>query len=141
MKKLLAIGSLLMATACGIPSKVVSLQETTGAIFLGELVYSDGYSGVITVKNGPQGESFSGRFVVVDKSSVTTTQGTISSYGLAPSFGTVGLTSSSQIDASGVWHAVGNLGSSMSCDLQIGRGGHGSGICKHTNGTAYRISL
>ena len=70
-----------MATACGIPSKVVSLQETTGAIFLGELVYSDGYSGLITMKNGPQGESFSSRFVVVDKTSVTTTQGTISSYG------------------------------------------------------------
>jgi hypothetical protein len=121
----------------------VTLLGNDGGQFVGELNYDGPYSGTLTVEHGPNGERFTGRFVVVDRTSTQTTQGAlvVPQGGQIPTVGTVGSASSGHIDASGFWYAVGDKGSKMDCTLEIGRGGHGHGTCKHINGAEYRIVL
>jgi hypothetical protein len=128
-------------TAC-IPAKVVTLIGPDGPQYFGSLEYSDGLSGVLTVQNGPLGESFTGRYTVIDRTAVGQSQGTLVMPGNStPTIGATGSSSSGNVDASGYWYAVGDKGSTMQCDLVVGRQGHGRGTCKHSNGNVYQIVM
>lgn len=132
----------LLLASC-IPPKPVTLIGETGEQFIGHVSYDGPFSGTLTIDNGPSGEQFSGRFVVIDRTATQQSQGTVVvPQGTSlPAVGTATNVSSGGIDASGFWYAVGNKGSRMECNLSIGRGGHGHGICKHANGKSYRILL
>ena len=140
LKTLLLLSVLL--SAC-IPSKVVTLVGNEGDQFVGSLNYDGPYSGTLTIEKGPGSERFTGRFIVVDRTAVQEHQGTlvVPQDNQLPAIGTVGGASSGKVDATGFWYAVGDKGSKMECELQIGLGGHGYGICKHSNGMEYKIVL
>jgi hypothetical protein len=125
------------------PPKTISLQAADGVVYFGELEYVDGYSGILTIERGPEGASYSGRFVVVDFTAKSTQSGgvVVPVPGSVPAVGSTSATSSGEVNAFGSWHAVGSNGASMSCELRMGRGGHGVGTCKHSNGREYKISL
>ncbi len=138
----LIIISVLLLSGC-IAAKKVSLIRPDGQIYSGTLSYDGPYSGNIVIKNGPNNESFSGTFVVVDKTAVKRNQGSliVPQGNTIPAFGSTSGTSSGNVDASGYWYATGNNGSHMKCTLIIGIGGHGHGTCKHDNGAFYEIML
>lgn len=129
---------------CGtIPSKVVTLVEHGNKPYIGKLDYDGSLSGALTVENGPDGEMFTGRFVVIDKTSTQTSQGTlvVPQTAVMPALGIANSTSSGQIDAHGFWYGVGSKGSLLNCILQVGKNGHGHGNCKHSKGIEYEILL
>ena len=128
-------------TAC-IPAKVVTLIGADGPHYVGRLDYSDGFSGVLSIEKGPLGENFTGRYTVIDRTAVGNSQGTLVIPGNPiPAIGVSGSSSSSNVDASGYWYAVGDKGSTMQCNLAVGRQGHGQGTCKHSNGNVYQIVM
>ena len=128
---------------CALPSKVVTLVGKEGNQFVGNLDYDGPYSGILTVEKGPNDEKFSGRFTVVDRTSVQRHQGSIvvPQGNQLPAIGVAGGSSSGEVDATGFWYAIGDKGSRMDCELIVGRGGHGYGVCKHSNGIEYKIVL
>lgn len=133
-----------MLSACGgIPSKTVTLVEDAGAQFQGKLVYEDPYSGILSITNGPEGESFTGRFTVVDRSAVSRSQGSVvvPTGTIVPGVGAASSLSSGAIDASGYWYATGSKGGTMKCNINVGLQGHGQGVCSHSNGHQYQIVL
>jgi hypothetical protein len=133
--------ALLAATlqAClRIPPRPVSLVGPGGEVYAGKLNYRDGWSGILTVPVGPNGESYKGLFVVVDRTATSQSLGTVVGGGVV---GSASGSSSASIDAIGTWHARGNRGSTMACTLQVGRFGHGTGTCQHSDGARYDISL
>lgn len=135
--------SLIVGCAALIPPKVVTLVENGGHQFIGKLTYDGPFSGELVVENGPNNERFSGRFTVIDRTSTQKTQGTIvvPQNNQLPGVGSVASTSSGQIQADGYWFASGSRGTNMQCELKIGIGGHGYGVCKHSNGAEYKILL
>jgi hypothetical protein len=138
----LATALLCIAVLGCIPAKTVTLIAPDGPQYIGRLDYSDGLSGVLSMKNGPLGESFTGRYTVVDRTAVARSQGMLVVPGNpVPAVGASGGTSSGAVDASGYWYAVGDKGSTMQCTLVVGRQGHGQGICKHSNGRVYQIVM
>lgn len=139
----LALVFLSAAVAACIPAKVVTLIGPDGPQYVGRLDYSrDGLSGVLSVKSGPLGESFTGRYTVVDRTAVGSSRGTLVVPGNPiPAVGISGSTSSGNVDASGYWYAVGDKGSTMQCNVAVGRQGHGQGTCKHSNGNEYQIVM
>jgi hypothetical protein len=124
-------------------NKTVTLIPKEGPPYTGEVVYKSGYSGIITIKHGPDNEKFTGEFVVIDRTATAQQKGTvmIPLKGQIPAMGTAEGVASGAIDAFSIWLAVGNRGSRMECKLQIGRGGHGHGLCKHSDGNEYEIML
>ena len=125
-----------------IPSKVVTLSDQAGFLFEGTLEYDGPYSGIITVQNGPKSESFTGRFIVVDTTSRSQQSGIIAvPTNQMPAVGSTTKTSSGEVQASGYWYPKGNKGSTMQCELVIGKNGHGKGACKHNDGNFYNIIL
>lgn len=138
----LLIAHCFLLASC-IPPKPVTLVGDTGEQFTGQVSYDGPFSGTLTIENGPGGEQFSGRFVVVDRTATQQSQGTVvvPQGTSVPAIGISTNVSTGGIDASGHWYAVGNKGARMECNLSIGRGGHGHGVCKHTNGKSYRILL
>jgi len=97
----------------------------------------------LSIENGPDAEAFTGRFVVVDKTSTQTSQGTlvVPQTTVMPALGVANSSSSGNVDAQGFWYGTGNKGSLLNCILQMGRGGHGRGNCKHSQGLEYEILL
>lgn len=136
---------MVLITGCAtISPKQVSLTSEAGQVFKGDLVYSDPFSGTMTVENGPFGESFSGMFVVVDRTAVSSSGGALLApavNGGQPAFGSAQGSSSGNIDAGGFWHALGNKGAFMDCELLMGRQGHGKGSCKHSSGKIFNLLL
>jgi hypothetical protein len=131
------IASGMVSSCASIPSKVVTLIAPDGPKYVGRLDYSDGLSGVLTVEDGPNGESFSGEYVV-DRTTVNQSQGKLVIPGnTVPAIGA----SAGNVDASGFWYAMGDKDSIMLCTLAVGRQGHGYGTCKHSNGKEYKIVL
>lgn len=132
---------LLMSCTAVIANKNVTMVDDKGIQYLGAIDYKDGYSGVLTISEGPGGESFSGKFVVVDHTSVSTKQGSIivPQNDKLPAVGGAAQSSSGEIKADGYWHGVGNKGTTIEGTMTIGRGGHGYGICKDSNGYSYKI--
>lgn len=132
-----------LSGCAAIPSKTVTLVGEEGNHFVGILNYDGPYSGVLTVENGPNGELFSGRFTVIDRTAVQKYQSSIviPQGNQVPAIGAAGGSSSGNVDASGFWYAIGDKGSKMDCELIIGLGGHGYGVCKHSNGVKYKIVL
>lgn len=133
----------LLITGCAIASKTVTLIGNDKEQYIGRVDYDGPYSGILNIEVGPNGEKFTGRFVVVDRTTTSRMQGAlvVPQGNQLPAVGSVGSTSSGGIDASGFWYASGDKGSTMECVLQIGIGGHGHGTCKHSNGREYRILL
>jgi len=101
----------------------------------------DRSKGILTIENGPNGEKFTGNFIVVDRTGWSSTQGAIMVPigNQPPAFGTVQSQSSGQYDATSYWYATGSKGSTMKCEMKAGRGTHGQGICKHSNGNEYEM--
>jgi len=133
----------LVACSTILPSKMVTLVGKEGDQFVGNVNYDGPYSGTLTIENGPNDEHFSGRFTVIDRTAIQKHQGTlvVPQGNQFPAVGTAGDVSSSNIDATGFWYAVGGKGSKMECELTVGLGGHAHGICKHNNGREYKIIL
>ncbi|SRR2546429_8286694 len=117
------ITSSLLA-ACAVTHKV-TLSHTT-EVYSGTLVFDGPYTGTLTIPKGPDGESFSGRYVATDMTSVA--QG-------------FGASSAGPIEATGVWVGQGSRGSTIQADVKVGRGGHGIGTAKHSNGKVYQVSF
>jgi len=124
-------------------AKVVTIIGDDGNQYVGQLIYEGPYSGALTVENGPNGERFTGRFVVVDRTATQTSQGAlvVPQNNQMPAIGSSTSTTSGDLNATGYWYASGNKGSKMDCILEIGRLGHGYGVCKHCNGVQYKILL
>lgn len=144
MKRVCCVALLFLTSCATISPKSVSLMGDEGQSFTGKLEYADPFSGTITMGNGPAGESFSGTFVVVDRTAVSSSGGVLMAPSLnsaQPVFGGAQGTSSGAIEAWGIWHAIGAKGGHMNCELQMGRQGHGSGTCKHISGKLYKMIL
>jgi hypothetical protein len=139
---IVVFATFLLVSCAVIPSKVVTLVSNAGDQFAGKLEYSDGLSGTLVVTEGPDNESFAGPYSVVDRTAVHNSQGTVVvQKSNMPTVGAASTSSSSQINATGYWYGRGNRGSTMNCTLEIGRQGHGHGICQHSNGQQYQIVL
>jgi hypothetical protein len=121
----------------------LAISGDDGQLINGTLVYDDPYSGILTVQEGPGGESFSGRFTVVDKTSTKRSSGNlvVPSGNVIPAMGATNSSESGVVTAEGYWFARGSQGSSMKCELKVGRRGHGKGICNHSGGEVYDIVL
>ena len=131
----------LLIVGCA-TTKPVTLIGNDKKQYIGRIDYNrDGLSGILTIEVGPNGEKYTGPFVVVDRTAISRAQGVlIAPQGNQfPAFGSMGSTSSGGLDASGFWYGSGDKGSTMECVLQIGIGGYGHGTCKHSNGLEYRI--
>lgn len=125
MKKSLHIALLILLVGlvgCAVKHKVTLSRATE--IYSGTLTFDGPYTGKLVIPKGPNGESFAGRYVAKDTSPGV------------PSVGGTG-----QIEAQGVWTGQGSNGSSMSAEVKVGRGGHGIGTAKHSNGKEYQISF
>ncbi|MBW9271730.1 MAG: hypothetical protein K1566_18985 [Candidatus Thiodiazotropha sp. (ex. Lucinisca nassula)] len=126
-----------------IAAKKVSLIQPDGHVYQGTLTYDGPYSGDLVIDNGPNNIKYTGRFVVVDKTSINKKQGSVivPQVSNLPAVGSTSSTSSGNIDAQGYWYAAGSDGSHMKCILSIGAGGHGHGTCTHENDSKYEIML
>lgn len=139
---LLIVSVGLVACATGeIPPKAVMLIQDGARPFEGTLSYTGPYSGSISIPRGPNDESFTGRFVVVDRTSKEASSSSISGGGLAPINGVAVSSAAGRVDASGFWYATGSNGSTLQCELRMGLGGHGQGTCTHSAGAKYQIAL
>ena len=111
---LFAICTSLLLTSCAamIYDKDVTLVNDGGTQYSGVIKYKDGYSGILTISEGPDGESFSGNFVVVDQTSVNTKKGSIivPQNNQIPAVGGVTQSSSGDINATGYWGMVWEIG-------------------------------
>lgn len=132
---------LFSACATFISNKAVTLINPEGGQYTGVIKYKDGYSGILTIAQGPNGESFSGNFVVVDQTSITKKRGSIvvPQNNQMPAIGGVNQSSSGEINANGYWYGIGSKGTKIEGTMTIGIGGHGHGICKDSNGNSYKI--
>lgn len=101
----------------------VTLSNAT-EVYVGTLTFDSPYTGELSVPKGPNEESFSGHYVATD---------------MSPGVFAVGGTG--QVEARGVWTGRGNRGSTLTAELKIGRGGHGIGTAKHSDGKEYQISF
>lgn len=137
----ICISLLLTSCAAMLNDKVVTIVGDGSRQYSGVIKYRDSYSGILTVSEGPGGESFSGNFVVVDQTSVATRQGSIvvPQNNQIPAVGGVTQTSSGEINATGYWYGVGNMGTTIDGTMTIGIGGHGYGVCKDSKGNSYKI--
>jgi hypothetical protein len=143
MRKIFILFLVFAVTACvSYVPKTVTLSSSSEDSFSGILNYDGPYSGTITL-NGPSNESFSGRFVVIDKTAQASSQGSMVALtnNPLPSTAVFNSTSTGSLQAQGFWSAIGSKGSKMNCTLEIGRAGHGNGICKHSDGKKYQIML
>lgn len=136
----------LLITGCATAFRkdiTVTLIGNDKELYIGRLDYDDFYSGILNIEVGSNGEKFTGRFVVVDRTATSRTQGAlvVPQGDQLPVIGAVGSTSSGGIDASAFWYGSGDKGSTMECVLQIGLYGRGHGTCKHSNGREYKILL
>ena len=134
----------VIGCASTLPSKNVTLIENGKAHYIGRIDYPsfDAHSGTLTIDFGPNGEKFTGPFVIVNRTAVSTTQGgaVVPLGNQLPAVGSVRSESSGRLDATGFWYAKGDKRSSMKCELQIGLFlAHGQGICKHNNGNQHEI--
>jgi hypothetical protein len=144
MNKYVMTLCLIVISGCAttIPSKPVTLASEGGEFFNGTLDYDGPYSGVITVSDS-SGESFAGRFTVVDRTAIkrSSTDLVMPSNNAIPGLGSSSTTETKGIDAEGFWFGKGSKGTSIKCTLLMGINGHGSGKCKSSNGDDYSITL
>lgn len=131
----------LLSCAAMIQDKEVSLIQSNGIQYTGVIKYSDGYSGTLSIVKGPNGESFTGKFVVVDQTSTKTKKGSIivPQNNQIPAVGGITESSSGDINAIGYWYGTGNKGTKIEGTMRIGIGGHGHGTCRDSNGNIYKI--
>jgi hypothetical protein len=124
-----------------IPEKDVILINLDGTQYIGIIKYNDNYSGNLTIFKGPNGESLSGKFVVVDQTSINRKQGSIviPQNNQIPTVGGITQSSSGEINATGYWYGIGDKGTKIEGTMTIGVGGHGSGSCKDSKGNLYKI--
>jgi hypothetical protein len=103
--------------------------------------WCDRFNGTMTMDNGPNGEKFTGKFITIDKTAYGSTRGgaIIPMGNQSLAVASVQSQSSGRFDAVSYWYATGKKGSTMKCELQAGQGGHGQGICKHSNGLEYEM--
>jgi len=120
--------------------RTVTLVGNDRDVYSGRLDYNN-KNNILTVEVGPNGEKFTGPFVIVDRTAYGQTQGRaiVPQGSLFPAVGSVGSTSSGNVDASGFWYGSGDKRSTMECVLQMGLSVHGHGACKHSNGLEYKI--
>ena len=124
MKSLTTLLMFAMVTITGCATQYkVSLSSPT-EVYVGTLTFDGPYTGELTIPKGPEGESFAGRYVATD---------------MTPQAFAVGGTG--QIDARGVWTGRGSRGTPLTAEVTVGRGGHGIGKAKDTNGKEYQISF
>lgn len=124
--------ALLLLSSCA--SHEVTLSNPRGEVYAGKLRFQGGYTGTLTVPRGPAGESFTGRYVCVDRTAVG------SVVGIAPG-ATLAGSRSGEVQASGQWIGQGTKGSTLTAQVVVGRGGHGIGEATHSNGQKYRIAF
>jgi hypothetical protein len=101
----------------------VTLSEAIN-VYSGILTFDGPYTGDLAIPKGPGGEAFTGRYVATD---------------MTPGVLSVGGTG--QVEARGVWTGRGSRGSTLTAELKVGRGGHGIGTAKDSNGKEYQISF
>jgi hypothetical protein len=143
MKAAMVILSMIIL-GCGamIPNSPVSMVGQDGTQYSGEIDYDDGYTGTLTIQSGPNGESFSGRFVVVDHTSTSMQGGGFLAQDngmIIPSAGLLTGSSSGQVIATGHWHGIGSAGTQLTGEMVVGREGHGHGNCYDGHGNTYKI--
>ena len=142
---LFVLSLLIVGCALGRPlpsSKTVTLIGNDKEHYTGRIDYPTyEYNGILTIEVGPNGEKYTGPYVIVDRTATSSTQGKIiiPAWNQLPAVGSMGSTSSGIINASGFWYATGDKGSTMECVLEAGMGGHGHGTCKNSNGREYKI--
>jgi hypothetical protein len=119
---IIAVPAMIVMVGCITPFKVTLSQQTR--VYSGTLNFDSPYTGDLSIPEGPDGESFSGRYVATDTT---------------PAVSSVG--GSGQIEAHGVWTGIGSKGSTIIAELKLGRGGHGVGVAKHSNGEQFQISF
>tara|TARA_R100000656_G_C3882815_1_gene114827 strand:- start:23 stop:463 length:441 start_codon:yes stop_codon:yes gene_type:complete len=142
--KILIIALTIFAVGCAtaIPNRTVTLLGSGGELYQGVLAYDGPYSGTLTFNEGPQGESFSGRYIVVDKTSMKRSSGDLiaPSNGTIPVIGTASSSESGEVSAEGVYIAKSKSGH-IKCEISVGAQGHGKGTCAHSSGSTYDIIL
>lgn len=139
---LLASTILLVSCATAIPDKQVTLVNSNGEFHQGKLTYDGPYSGNLVFESGPEGESFSGRYTVIDKTSVKKSSGDliVPNGGPIPAIGSTASSESGEIKADGYYFAKSKTGS-LKCEIVVGAQGHGKGRCTHSDGSTYDIIL
>ena len=103
----------------------VTLSQTV-EVYSGTLTFDGPYTGELTIPKGPGEESFTGRYVNTDMTPISIS---------------AGVSASGQLDAKGVWTGRGSRGSTIVAEVKVGRGGHGIGTAKDSNGKEYQISF
>ncbi len=138
---LLLLTQFLYSCAAVINDKDVTLIRNDSKQYTGSIKYSDPYSGILSINNGPKGESFSGKFVVIDQTATSTSNGTIvvPNNSQIPAVGGITKSSSGVIKATGYWFGKSNKGTKIEGRMQIEIGGHGHGTCKDSDGNTYEI--
>ena len=122
IKSFLSAFMLIAVVGCATRFPVTLSQSSE--IYSGTLTFDSPYTGELSIPSGPGGESFVGRYVASD---------------VSPGILAVGGTG--QIEARGVWAGRGSHGSSITAEVKVGRGGHGIGTAKHSNGKEFQISF
>lgn len=138
IRSLILVFTVVAAACVSFPPRSVSVVGPQGEIYVGTLTYHDAWSGTLKMPAGPGEESYEGLFVVVDRTATSQSQGTIVGSGVV---GTASGAATAELRAAGTWHAKGSGGSTMICQLEVGRLGHGVGTCEHSNGDVFRIAL
>ncbi len=133
----------IMITGCASQplSRTVTMIGKNKEFYVGRI---DGTASgfILNMQNGPNGEKFTGTYVVVDRTAYSRSQGGIMVPvgNQFPAVGSASSSSSSRIDAHGYWYSKGDKGSTMKCVLQAGIEFHGQGTCQHSNGSEYEIT-
>ena len=123
-------------------SRTVTMIGKDKEFYVGRIDRTD--SGfILNMQNGPNGEKFTGTYVVVDRTAYSRSQGGIMVPvgNQLPAVGSASSSSSGRVDARGYWYAKGDKESTMKCELQVGLELHGQGTCRHSNGSEYEITF
>ena len=125
MKRLVSLLLLVGLFCVGCQHYPVTLSRST-EVFHGSLMMDSESSGVIELPNGPDGESFTGRYTAnVSKN--------------AP--GLVAAAGSPNAEPTGIWVGRGTRGSTLRAEIKLGHQGHGIGTAKHSNGKEFEIAF
>jgi len=147
---LLVLSLLLIGCAAGKLSTPITMMGNNKDMYSGRIDHPcyfniwgdicDANKGILTIENGPNGETFTGNFVVVNRTAMSSTQGGafVPMGNNAIAVGSVRSESSGRVDMTSYWYATGSKGSTMKCEMKAG-GGHGQGICKHSSRAEYEI--
>lgn len=124
MKLYTSLLTIVVVVLVGCATQFKVTLSRTAEVYSGTLTFDGPYTGELTIPKGPGEESFTGRYVATDMTAI------------ARSAGATG-----QVDAQGVWTGRGSRGSTIAAEVKVGRGGHGIGTAKDSNGKEYQISF